>query len=126
MSATFNGSAIFGVAVKCQHTPRASAAQVNAFFGVSGTQSVYGGSRGRAFLVSGVLIAADLTTLAAAEALILAYDDGIGRVLVDTWGRAWPSVVFTGEYQPDPMGPRPLADGSGYGLPYRAVFRGLI
>jgi hypothetical protein len=123
-TAYYDGNAIFGLAVKVQHVPKASAAQVNAFFGVTGTQSVYGGGRGRTFMVSGVLVAADLSALDAAESTLLSYDDGLARVLTDTWGRNWPDVVFTGEYQPDPMGPRPLADGSGVGLPYRCTFRG--
>jgi len=122
--ATYNGSSIFGSAVRIVHTPRPSAAQVNSFFGISGTQLVWGGGRGRAFFVTGVLVGSDLSDLATAEALLLSFDDGIGRVLVDNWGRSWPSVVFTGQYQPDPQGPKPLCDGSGgYGLPYRAVFQ---
>lgn len=124
MSATYDGNSIFGLAVRCQMIPKASASQVNAFFGVSGVQSVYGGGRGRMFMISGLLVGEDHPAVDAAEATLLSYDDGIARVLVDTCGRTWSNVVFTGDYQPDPMGRRPLVDGSGWGLPYRATFRG--
>jgi len=122
--AYLDGAAVFGEAVKVQHAPNPSAQQVNSFFGISGSQVVWGGTRGRAFFITGVLIGQDIPSLAAAEAILLSYDDGISRVLTDTWGRDWPAVVFTGNYQPDPMGPRPAAgDGFfGWALPYRATF----
>lgn len=124
--AYYDGYAVFGQAVKVQHVLSPSAQQINAFFGISGTTLVYGGSRGRAFFVSGVLVASDLATLAVAESTLLSYDDGIARTLTDAWGRSWPYVVFRGEYQADPNGPQALVSGAGWGLPYRAVFHGLV
>lgn len=123
-TAYYDGNAVFGLAVRCQMVQNPSAAQINAFFGVTGTQSVFGGGRGRVFQISGVLVGSDLSTLAAAEATLLTYDDGIARTLTDTWGRNWPNVVFV-NFTADPMGPRPLAGDSGVGLPYRCSFRGL-
>ena len=40
--------------------------------------------------------------------------DGLARSLFDTRGRTWANVVYLGEFQPDPMGPRP-AVGAGSG-----------
>jgi hypothetical protein len=124
-TAYYGGYAVFGLAVKVQHTLSPSAQQVNSFFGISGSSLVYGGTRGRAFFVSGVLVAADLAALATAESTLLSYDDGIARTLTDTWGRQWPNVVFRGQYQADPSGPQYLAGSAGWGLPYKAVFHGL-
>lgn len=123
-TAYFDGAAIFGLAVSVQHLPGASAQQINSYFGVTGQQLVYGGGRGRLFQIRGVLVGEDLSVLAGAEATLLSYDDGIARTLTDTWGRSWPYVCFTGQYQPDPMGPRPTVGG--WALPYRATFRGLL
>ena len=132
MTAYYDGAAIFGLAVQCQHVPKASAAQINAFFGVSGTQYIWGGQRGREFFIQGVLTGTSWAELAAAEQLLLSYDDGISRVLTDTWGVDWPSVVFTGHYQRQG---KPLF-GSAQGddgtivpvvcQPYKATFHGLV
>lgn len=124
--AYYDGQPIFGLAVKVQHTLNPSAQQLNTFFGVSGQTLVYGGTRGRVFLISGVLVGGDLSALTAAEALLLSYDDGIARTLVDCWGRQWPAVVFRGQYAADPNGPQTLAGGAGVGLPYKCTFAGLV
>jgi hypothetical protein len=118
-SATYDGSNIFGQSVSVRMEINPSAAQLNEFFGVTGMQSLFGGGRGRVFLVSGVLLGGDDGTLASLRDLILTYDDGVGRVLVDTLGDAWPSVVFR-RFQP---GDRVLG---GWVLPYKAQFDGLI
>jgi hypothetical protein len=120
---TFDGANIFGAAVQFQHQAHPAAQQVNTFFGVSGTQTLYGGGRGRMFLVRGILLGAALADLNAAEANFLSYADGVARTLVDPRGRVWPNVLFRGEFQPDPRGPYPTP--SGWALPYRAIFHGL-
>ena len=75
------------------------------------------------FLIRGILLGAALTDLNAAESLIQSYADGVSRTLVDPRGRAWPNVIFRGEFIPDSRGPQRTA--TGWALPYRAVFRGL-
>ena len=120
---TYNGENIFGAAVRIQHVPRPRAQQVNSFFGVSGTQVLDGGGRGRIFFLQGVLTSTTLTGLGLAESRFHDYADGATRTLVDNRGRAWPNVVFKGEFVPDPRGAVPTA--SGWALPYRAVFHGL-
>jgi hypothetical protein len=120
---TFDGANIFGAAVQFQHLANPTAQQMNTFFGVSGTQTLYGGGRGRMFLVRGVLLGATTADLNAAESALLSYADGVARTLVDSRGRVWPNVLFRGEFQPDPRGP--YATRSGWALPYRAVFHGL-
>jgi hypothetical protein len=89
----FHGGAIFGVAVNCQIVKNPSAAQVDAFFGVSGQQSLHGGGRGRAIVVSFLLTSVSFD-LATQVNLIESYDDGIGRVFQDDMGRLFPIVVF--------------------------------
>ncbi|MDG3005497.1 hypothetical protein [Paludisphaera mucosa] len=120
---TYNGENIFGSAVQFQHIPRPRAQQEFAFFGVSGTQVLDGGGRGRDFFIRGVLTASSLAALDAAEARFRDYADGIARDLVDNRGRIWPNVIFKGEFVPDARGAVP--GGSGWALPYRAVFHGL-
>jgi hypothetical protein len=129
---TYGGVPIFGMAVHIEQVPMQAAQQVEAFFGVPGMLSVFGGTRGRTFQVSGVLFDVDLPTLNADEDIFTpgvngSVADGIARPLADTRGRTWANVVYIGQFQPDPMGPRPAvwAGSSGWALPYRAVFHGL-
>jgi len=121
---TLDGNSIFGDAVNVIHNPRPNAQQVNHFFGIDGQQTLFGGTRGRAFVISGVLSAPTIPTLNAIEATLLSFADGLTHTLVDTRGRIWPNVIFRGEYTPSPMGPRALA-GGGWCLPYRLVMEGL-
>jgi hypothetical protein len=121
---TLDGFAIFGDAVNIVHNPHLNAQQLNEFFGVNGVQTLFGGARGRTFLISGVLTAADLPTLNAVEATLLSYADGLPHTLVDNRGRVWLNVIFRGEYQPFEQGPRLLA-GGGYALPYKLTMMGL-
>jgi hypothetical protein len=120
---TYNGTNIFGAAVQLQQVAHPSAQQINSFFGVSGTQSLYGGGRGRVFLIRGILLGSTLQDLNTAESLIQSYADGVTRTLVDPRGRTWSNVIFRGEFVPDSRGPYPTA--SGWALPYRAIFHGL-
>lgn len=122
MAASFGGDLIFGGAVRVRHVANPPAEQVNAFFGIGGLQSLYGGSRGRTFLISGVLAGTDDADLSAAEANLNSYVDGIARVLVDTRGRSWPSVIL----RPPEVGQIiAAADGSRY-LPYQMTALGLL
>ncbi len=85
--------------------------------------TLFAGTRGRTFEVTGLLIGKDIPSLLAAEANLLSYADGIVRILVDPIGRIFPDVIFQGEYLPSPEGPK--WTDSGVCLPYRAVFYGL-
>lgn len=135
---TYGGNAIFGSAVRIQMVAHPTANQVAEFFGISGIFNLFGGGRGRAFLIEGTIggVGSDafeaLSVLNANEGIIHSYADGIGRVLLDTRGNSWPGVVFDDNFQPDPVGPRPWVgfyneDGSpGWGLRYRAMFRGTL
>jgi hypothetical protein len=129
---TYGGIPMFGLAVHMQEVPAACAAQSDSFFGVPGMLSVFGGTRGRSFQISGVLFDLDIPTLNSDEDLFTpgvqgSMADGIARPLFDTRGRTWANVVYLGEFQADPMGPRPgaWAGTTGWVLPYRAVFHGL-
>ncbi len=94
---TYNGENIFGSAVQFQHVVHPRAQQVNAYFGVSGTQVLDGGGRGRSFSIRGILTAPTFAGLNAAEAQFANFADGVARTLVDPRGRAWSNVVFKGE-----------------------------
>jgi hypothetical protein len=129
---TYGGVPIFGIAVHIEQVPAQSAQQVEAFFGVPGILSVFGGARGRSFQITGVLFDFDLFSLNADENFFTpgvsgTVADGVARVLFDTRGRSWANVVYMGQFQPDAMGPRPAVCGlgSGWALPYKAVFHGL-
>ena len=106
------------------HTPHPNVQQLNEFFGVNGVQTLFGGVRGRTFLISGVLVGDFVTDINNAEALLLSYADGLPHTLVDNRGRVWSNVIFRGEYQPFEQGPRLLA-GGGYCLPYKLTMMGL-
>jgi hypothetical protein len=120
---TYNGVNIFGSAVRFQHVAHPRAQQVNAFFGVSGTQVLDGGGRGRSFFIQGVLVAPTIAGLGLAESGFASFADGVARTLIDPRGQVWKNVVFKGEFVPDPRGPKPASGG--WALPYRAVFHGL-
>jgi len=129
---TYGGAPIFGVAVRMQHIAEPCATQIESFFGVPGAFSVFGGTRSRVFQVEGCLFDFDIPSLNADEQIFTpgapgSMADGIARDLFDSRGRTWNNVIFVGEFQPDPMGPKPAVfnGGSGYILPYKAVFHGL-
>ncbi len=124
---------MFGIAVRIQQIPNVSAQQAESFFGVPGVFSVFGGSRGRTFAIEGVLFDTDIFSLNADEDLWTpgvqgSMADGRARPLLDTRGRAWANVIYLGEFQPDPMGPRPAVflGGGGWCLPYKAMMHGLL
>jgi hypothetical protein len=123
MNPSLGGSYVFGTACHVVHSPHPIALQKGGYFGVTGMTSLYGGGRGRTFEVTGVLVGPDLPTVIAAEGALLTYADGIARTFVDTQGRAWPNVIFEGEYQPSPEGPKPT--DFGWCLPYRCILHGL-
>jgi hypothetical protein len=120
---SYDGTYLFGRSVTVVMDQNPTEKQYNTFFGISGVLSLWGGGRGRLFMISGVLTGSDATALAAARALILSYDDGLARVLVDTLGVAWPGVIFD-RFQQD--GRILQLAGGGLAMPYRASFIGLI
>ena len=123
MNPSFGGSSVFGTACHVVHVPHPVALQRDGFFGVTGMTSLFGGGRGRTFEVTGLLVGSDLPSVIVAEGALLACADGIARTFVDTQGRAWPNVIFEGEYQPSAEGPKPT--DFGWCLPYRCILHGL-
>ena len=113
----------FGRSIRVTMITHPSAAQVNEFFGVTGRQRLWGGGRGRIFVVEALFFGANRAAVDALRNTLLSYDDGIGRVLTDTGGTAWPAVVFTGQY--NPTGGYVYGHG-GLLLPYRAHFEGML
>ena len=120
---TYDGVPIFGLVTSFQHVAQPTAQQLDAFAGVQGTLGLFLGTRGRAFVIAGVLNDSDIGSLNADEGTILSYADGITHALVDTRGRSWSNVIFEGQFTPDPMGPRPT--DVGWCLPYHMIMRGL-
>lgn len=123
MNPSFGGAFIFGTACHVVHVPHPVALQKDGFFGVTGMTSLFGGGRGRTFEIAGVLVGSDLPGVIAAEGSLLSYADGIARTLIDTQGRSWPNVIFEGEYQASPEGPK--STDFGWCLPYHCILRGL-
>ena len=120
---TFGGSAIFGLPLHCRHIPNPAAVQLQGYFGVSGRAGLYGGSRGRRFEVEALLAPTSPAGCFSLEAWLLSYADEIARVYMDNQGRAWPNVIFLGEYEPDCEGPK--WTDFGCVLPYRCVLEDL-
>jgi hypothetical protein len=122
--ATLDGNPIFGYASTVVHNPHPNSQQINACFGINGRQTLYGGTRGRTFMISGVFAGDSLLAINSAESALLSYADGLPHTLVDNRGQTWNNVIFRGEYQPSAEGPRPLA-GGGWCLSFKCVMEGL-
>jgi hypothetical protein len=91
---SYGGVNIFGTAVTMSTVDHPRAKQVNTYFGLSGIETLDGGSRGRFTEVSGLLYGPGAATLAAAESTFRSFDDGVARTLVDNLGTAWGNVVL--------------------------------
>ena len=89
---SFGGGNIFGTAVTMSTADNPREKQVNAFFGVSGLETLDGGLRGRATHVSGLLFGNSPAALSASEAVFRSFNDGIARTLVDNFGAPWSNV----------------------------------
>ncbi len=123
--AFYDGQPIFGISTVVRHQPNLTSSQISAFFGLTGNQSLFGGGRGRGFLISGVFPGFDPAGCVASEAFMLSYADGIARLLVDNVGYPFPNVCFYGDYQRTST-PQFLSTFDGtWILPYKAVFIGL-
>ena len=117
------GSFDLGGACRVQMLFNPSEYQRNAFWGVTGVQLLWGGNRGRTFVVRGLFSASTRAGVAAKRDTLLSYADGIGRALTDSEGTAWPYVVFTGEFAwTTPY----AAFGSSYCREYQATFVGAV
>jgi hypothetical protein len=90
--ASFGGVNIFGTAVSMSTSDNARANQLNAYFGLSGLESIDGGARGRTTSVSGLLYGSSPASLAATESQFRSFNDGVTRPLVDTLGTTWLNV----------------------------------
>ena len=90
--ASYAGANIFGIGVRMRTAVNPRDRQVNSYPGVNGLEVLDGGSRGLVTLVAGTLIGSDESGLGASEQFFLSYFDGSAYLLVDTLGRAWPSV----------------------------------
>ena len=90
--ASFGGSNIFGTAVSMATADNPREKQINAFFGLSGLETLDGGSRGRITRVTGLLFGQSPALLASAEASFRSFNDGTTRTLIDTLGVLWPNV----------------------------------
>src|SRR5438874_13795032 len=89
---SYGGANIFGTAVSMVTSDNPREKQLNAFFGLSGLESLDGGARGRVTDVSGLLYGSLPASLSAAESLFRSFNDGVARPLVDTLGMTWRNV----------------------------------
>src|SRR3954453_12784535 len=89
---SFGGINIFGTAVSMSTSDNPRESQINAFFGLSGLETLDGGLRGRLTHVTGLLFGSTPYGLASAEASFRSFNDGMARVLVDNFGTAWQNV----------------------------------
>jgi hypothetical protein len=133
---TFNGSAIFGIAVTMVQVPDEAACQLDGFFGVPGLLALYGNTRGRTFQIRGTLFDTSIAAVVAKSYIFLptAPNNIVGAVgtLQDTQGNSWENVLYLGHFVAECGYPKPavITDSggdllSGYCLPYQLTMRGL-
>lgn len=91
---SYGGVNIFGTAVTMSTVDHPRSTQVNSFFGLSGLETLDGGSRGRVTEAGGVLFGPSPVALASAESTFRSFDDGLTRLLIDSLGTAWSNVVL--------------------------------
>src|SRR5579871_5423883 len=91
---SYGGVNIFGTAVTMSTVDQPREKQINSFFGLSGLETLDGGSRGRFTEVGGLLYGSSPASLASAESAFRSYDDGVPRVLIDNLGVGWGNVVL--------------------------------
>ena len=91
---TFGGLACFGVSCTSHTDHRPRERQTNAFFGLSGLETLDGGARGLQTTVTGVLSGNGPSGLALAEGQLFSLKDGTARILTDTLGRIWFNVLL--------------------------------
>ena len=89
---SYGGVNFFGTAVTMNTADHPREKQINSYFGLSGLETLDGGSRGRVTSATGVLLGATLGELAAAESTFRSYSDGTTRNLVDSLGTTWANV----------------------------------
>lgn len=130
--ATLDGDNPFGFAVEMKMVQRPTVEQISEFFGVDGQFSLYGGKRGRHFMVRGHLYGSNIAALNAAEAVFDTSQDGniadgVARTLVTPRGVVYENVIYRGEYEPDERGPLLgyTPAGFGYTLKYALMLHGL-
>ncbi len=123
--ATFDGGLYLGVAVHVEHVPNATAMMISEFFGIQGQLALFGGTRGRTLLVTGVLVASTIAGLNALEEVWGGeqFQDGNVHTLIDDRGRVFENVIYTGQFQPSADGPKAMSNG--WLIPYRIAFQGL-
>jgi hypothetical protein len=119
----FDGTNIFGAAVKMQTVDNPRASQENAFPGLSGIESLDQGDRGRFTTVTGLLFGGDPPSQGAAEALFRSYKDGLVYLLTDAYGVSWPFVKLESF---EPQGRVMPLLGVGWYRAYTARFRHLV
>ena len=122
----FDGNAIFGLAVRVVQEPVPIEVQRSTYFGLAGAKSLYGGSRGRMFQVTGLLQGNDPDGLVAAENAIRNYADGFKYQFKDTFGRVYDQVMFHGDIKMDPRGPGYDCQTGGWIIAYALTLIGLI
>jgi hypothetical protein len=89
---SFGGTNLFGTAVSMTTVDNPREKQLNAFFGLSGLETLDGGLRGRVTHVTGLLYGTSPSALASSEGTFRSFNDGVVRPLVDTLGVTWTSV----------------------------------
>ena len=125
--ATLDGSGVFGTACTIEEQPMANVQQINEFFGINGNQSLFGGTRGRTFYVTGVFIGASPAAIETQKQFMLTYADGYIHTLFDNFGNQWPNVILNNDFKWTGI-PRITSAtifGPQWARPYHMTMRGL-
>lgn len=89
---SYGGVNIFGSAVTMSTADHPREKQVNSYFGLSGLETLDGGSRGRVTTAGGILFGRTPGVLASVESTFRSYADGLTRLLIDSLGTSWSNV----------------------------------
>jgi hypothetical protein len=125
---TLDGENLFGVALTFVHVPAASALQVNSFFGVLGTQTIDGGTRGRTFQIGGLFYGPSVASIWEAVNTLETYADGVPRTLAVAYSDggtfSWVNVIYANEWQASGRPWQEVYTGM-FTMEYKMVLRGL-
>jgi hypothetical protein len=106
---TLGGNPIFGTAVRFDVHPNAAAIQRDAYPGLNGQVSQFLGTRGGRIRVTGEMIDVDIPSVNNDLQVIVSYNDGVARTLVDCEGNAYFNVIMA--VPPHPKAAVPAAGG---------------
>jgi hypothetical protein len=97
---SLGGAPVFGYAAMIHPLPNPPALQLDAYAGLNGQVSQFGGTRGGRIRITGHFVEEDIPTVNNDLATLVSYNDGIARTIVDCEGIPYFNCVFAGLSSP--------------------------